>query len=93
MVRYLRIGYIGRNDWFHLCKRPQEAYVRFVRYEDAYPINFTAFSTGSGVVAKKLLDGVKSSNPEINGYTKNSLIETKVQYQIKALYLKDGEAI
>ena len=53
----------------------KEAYVRFVRYEDAYPINFTAFGTGSGVVAKKLLDGVKSSNPEINGYTKNSLIE------------------
>ena len=54
---------------------PLNEYIRFVRHEDTYPINFTAFVTGSGVVTKKLLDGVKSSNPEIDGYTKNSLIE------------------
>jgi len=64
----------GMTDSIY-ANAPKEAYVRFVRYEDAYPINFTAFGTGSGVVTKKLLNGVKSSNPEVDGYAKNSLIE------------------
>lgn len=53
----------------------KEAYVRFVRYEDIYPITFILFGAGSGVVTKRLLDGSESPNPETCGYTKNSLIE------------------
>lgn len=55
----------------------KEAYVRFVRREDGFSINFSFAGTGNGVVEKKLIEGLKYQNTGIEFYRKNSLIEIK----------------
>ncbi len=64
----------GMSDIIY-ADNDKEAYVRFVRREDGFSINFSLAGTGDGVVEKKLSDGLKYQNTGIEYYRKNSLIE------------------
>lgn len=64
----------GMSDIIH-ADSDKEAYVRFVRREDGFSINVSLAGTGDGVVEKKLSNGFKYENTEIEYYRTNSLIE------------------
>ena len=64
----------GMSDIIH-ADNDKETYVRFVRREDGFSINFSLAGTGDGVVEKKLIEGLKYQNTGIECYRKNSLIE------------------
>ncbi len=64
----------GMSDLIY-ADNDKEAYVRFVRREDGFSINFSLAGTGDGVVEKKLSDGLKYQNTGIEYYRRSSLIE------------------
>lgn len=66
----------GMSDYV-LENSSKEVYVRPVRYIDSYSIDLKKSGTGSGVIYRRLLNGLKSPNPSINGYIENSTVEIK----------------